>query len=162
MFESHDGGRTCRGLAKGFPEEGVTQANSAIAPGRPSRIYSAVATGRGTAIYRSDDSGANWSRVTTDTRPAARIGGGDLPVLVVDPKNPDVVYSASTVTWRSTDGGRTWTGLRGAPGGDDYQKVWINPNNPGIILIASDQGAIISVNGGRTLSSWYHHATAAL
>jgi photosystem II stability/assembly factor-like uncharacterized protein len=162
MFESHDGGKTWRQLTKGLPEEGVTQANIAIAPSRASRIYSAVATGRGTAIYRSDDSGANWSRVTTDARPAARIGGGDLPVLAVDPKNPDILYSASTVTWRSNDGGKTWIGIRGAPGGDDYQKIWINPNNPDIILIASDQGAIISVNGGQTWSSWYNQATAAM
>jgi photosystem II stability/assembly factor-like uncharacterized protein len=162
MFESHDGGKTWKQLAKGLPEDGVTQANIAIAPSRPARIYSAVATGRGTAIYRSDDSGASWSRATTDVRPAARIGGGDLPVLAVDPKNPDIIYSASTVTWRSTDGGKTWTGIRGAPGGDDYQKIWINPNNPDIILIASDQGAIISVNGGQTWSSWYNQATAAM
>src|SRR5260370_30850118 len=100
--------------------------------------------------------------MTTDTRPAARIGGGDLPVPAVDPKNPDIVYSASVVTWKSNDGGKTWTGIRGAPGGDDYQKVWINPNNPEIILIASDQGAIISVNGGQTWSSWYNQPTASM
>src|SRR5260370_22983140 len=98
MFESHDGGKTWRQLTKGLPEEGVTQANIAIAPSRPSRIYSAVATGRGTAIYRSDDSGANWSRVTTDTRPAARIGGGGLPVPSVPPKKPHGVSIATTLT----------------------------------------------------------------
>jgi len=162
MFESHDGGNTWRQLTNGLPDDGVTQANIAIAPSRPSRIYAAVASGRGTAIYRSDDSGASWSRATTDARPAARIGGGDLAVLAVDTKNPDIVYSASTVTWRSTDGGKTWTGIRGAPGGDDYQKIWINPNNPDIILIASDQGAIITVNGGQTWSSWYNQPTAAM
>ena len=58
-----------------------------------------MAAGRNTGIFRSDDSGENWSRITTDTRPAARIGGGDLPVLTADPKNPDIVYSASVVTW---------------------------------------------------------------
>jgi len=162
MFESQNGGETWHQLTTGLPEDGVTQANIAIAPSRSSRIYSAVATARGTAIYRSDDSGANWSRVTTDARPAARIGGGDLPVLAVDPQNPDILYSASTVTWKSTDGGKTWTGIRGAPGGDDYQKIWINPSHPDIILIASDQGAIITVNGGQTWSSWYNQATAAM
>ena len=57
----------------------------------------------------------------------------------------------STVTWKSTDGGKTWKGFRGAPGGDDYQNVWINPNDPHIIILASDQGAIVTVNGGETL-----------
>ena len=162
MFKSTDGGNTWRPLTKGLPEEGVTQASIAIASSRPSRVYASVASGRNTGIYRSEDSGENWSRITTDTRPAARIGGGDLPVLTADPKNPDIVYSASVVTWKSTDGGQSWTGIRGAPGGDDYQKIWINPNNPEIILIASDQGAIISVNGGETWSSWYNQPTAAM
>ncbi|HEX4595647.1 MAG TPA: glycoside hydrolase [Bryobacteraceae bacterium] len=162
MFKSTDGGNTWRPLTNGLPQEGVTQANIAIAPSRPSRIYSAVATGRTTGIYRSDDAGESWSRITTDTRPAARIGGGDLPVLAVDPKNPEIVYSASVVTWKSTDGGKTWTGIRGAPGGDDYQKIWINPNHPEILLVASDQGAIITVNGGETWSSWFNQPTAAM
>ncbi len=91
-----------------------------------------------------------------------RIGGGDLPMLGVDPKNPDVVYSTSIVTVRSTDGAKTWTSIRGAPGGDDYQNIWINPRDPQIILIVSDQGAIVSVNGGETWSSWYNQPTAQI
>jgi len=39
--------------------------------------------------------------------------------------------------------GKTWSGFRGAPGGDDYQNLWINPNNPQIVILASDQGAIV-------------------
>src|ERR1019366_677225 len=83
-------------------------------------------------IYRSDDAGEIWQRATTDTRPAARIGGGDLAMPVVNPKDPDSLIITSTVTWKSTDGGRTWLAFRGAPGGDDYQNAWINPNDPSI------------------------------
>ena len=79
-----------------------------------------------------------------------------------DPKNPNVVYSASIVCWKSTDGGKTWEGWRGAPGGDDYQNIWINPTNSDIILLGSDQGTIITVNGGATWSSWYNQSTAQL
>jgi photosystem II stability/assembly factor-like uncharacterized protein len=78
----------------------------------------------------------------------------------VDPKDPDTLYVASIVTWKSTDAGRTWTGLRGSPGGDDYQNVFVNPNNPKIIALASDQGVIISENGGQSWSQWYNQPTA--
>ena len=163
IFKSTDGGTTWRQLTKGLPAEGIVQADIAIAPSDPRRVYASVAISQfSTGIYRSDDAGESWSRVTADPRPAARIGGGDLPVLAVDPRSPDIVYSASVVTWKSKDGGKTWTGIRGAPGGDDYQRIWINPNNPDIMLNVSDQGAIITVNGGETWSSWYNQPTAQL
>jgi hypothetical protein len=134
------------------------------------RLYATLATskeggyasGAGLGVYRSDDAGENWYKATDDPRPAMKIGGGDLPIAKVDPKNPDVVYSASIVTERSVDGGKTWMSLRGAPGGDDYQNLWINPENPNIILLVSDQGAMVSVNRGETWSSWYNQPTAQL
>ncbi|HKW62632.1 MAG TPA: hypothetical protein VJN89_08820 [Candidatus Acidoferrum sp.] len=162
LFKSTDGGKTWRALTNGLPK-GIIQVDVAIAASQPSRLYASVATNEpGVGIYRSGDAGENWTRVTTDPRPALRIGGGDLPVLRVDPKNPEVVYSASIVTMRSTDGGKTWTSLRGAPGGDDYQNLWINPNFPNIILLVSDQGALVSVNSGQTWSSWYNQPTGQL
>jgi len=83
-------------------------------------------------------------------------------VVRFDPKNPQIIYSASIVCWKSTDGGKTWDGWRGAPGGDDYQNIWINPNHPEIILLVSDQGALVSANWGRTWSSWYNQPTAQI
>jgi photosystem II stability/assembly factor-like uncharacterized protein len=161
IFKSTDGGNTWKPLTNGLPE-GVTQADIAAAPSDPRRLYATVATGQGVGIFRSDDAGETWTRATTDNRPAGRIGGGDLPVPVVNPKNADTVIVASVVTWKSIDGGKSWTGIRGAPGGDDYQRAWINPTNPDIIAIASDQGTIITVNGGETWSSWFNQPTAQM
>ncbi len=161
IFKSTDGGQHWTQLTKDLPE-GIVQANLAIAPSAPNKLFVSVAVKERTALYRSDDSGQSWYIATTDPRPALRIGGGDLPVPKFDPKNPDIMYSTSIVAWKSTDGGKTWTGWRGAPGGDDYQNIWINPNNPGVILLASDQGAIVTVNGGETWSSWYNQPTAQL
>ncbi|MEJ2145127.1 MAG: glycoside hydrolase [Acidobacteriota bacterium] len=169
LYKSTDGGNTWHQLTNGLPEH-VVQLNLAIAPSDPSRLYAVLSTtlespyesGEGLGFFRSDDAGASWYRVTTDPRPVMLIGGGDLPMPAVDPRNPDIVYSTSIVTVRSTDGGRTWTSIRGAPGGDDYQNIWINPNDPSIIFLASDQGAIISVDNGQSWSSWYNQPTAQL
>ena len=169
LFKSTDGGDTWHPLTQGLPSD-LVQIQVAIAPSDTNRLYATVATtrqggyasGEGLGVYRSDDGGEHWQKATDDPRPAMKIGGGDLPIPKVDPKNPDVVYSASIVTMKSTDGGRTWSGLRGAPGGDDYQNLWINPADPRIILLGSDQGAVVTVNGGRTWSSWYNQPTAQL
>jgi len=159
IFKSIDNGKTWRQLSGGLPDA-IIQANLAIAPSLTKRLLASVATSTGVNLYRSDDGGDSWSIVTKDTRPAGRIGGGDLSVPRFDPKNPDVVYVASTVSWKSADGGKTWSAFRGAPGGDDYQNIWINPNNPEIIIMASDQGTVITVNGGKSWSSWYNQPTA--
>ena len=162
LFKSTDGGNTWHPLKNGLPAD-LSQIYVAIAPSDPKRLYATLAMASGKlSVYRSDDAGENWTQITTDPRPSGRIGGGDLPIPRVDPKNSDVVYVASTVTMKSTDGGKTWSGFRGAPGGDDYQNLWINPNNGKIILLVSDQGAIVTVNGGETWSSWYNQPTAQL
>ena len=169
LFKSVDGGNNWQKLSRGLPDN-LVQINVAIAPSQPSRIYAVASTTKpttyqsdeGMGFFRSDDGGETWRRITDDSRPAMKIGGGDLPVVRVDPKNADVVYSTSIVTVRSKDGGNTWDSIRGAPGGDDYQNMWINPENPRIILLVSDQGALVSANGGETWSSWYNQPTAQL
>jgi len=130
------------------------------------------AGGGGVGLYKSTDGGEHWFLAargadgkgtrTPDTRPLGRIGGGDLPTLAVDPKNENVIYSCSVVFWRSEDGGLTWTAVRGAPGGDDYQKMWINPNNPDILIVVTDQGAVVSANRGESWSNWYTQPTGAM
>ena len=169
LFKSTDGGTTWRRLGSGLPAD-LSQINIAIAPSAPQRLYAAVATtesgdyssAEGLGVFRSDDAGESWVRITTDPRPALRIGGGDLAVLAVDPGNADVLYSTSIVTMKSVDGGKSWTSLRGAPGGDDYQNVWINPQDPRIVALVSDQGAIVTLNGGQSWSSWFNQPTAQL
>jgi photosystem II stability/assembly factor-like uncharacterized protein len=171
IFKSTDGGTTWAQLSEGLPA--ILQANIAIAPSDPNILYAAIAPGQGPiGFYKSTDAGAHWFQairgqgapagLNQDMRPLARIGGGDLPTVTVDPKDPNVVYTASTVMWRTTDGGLTWSAVRGAPGGDDYQRIWINPNDTQIILVVADQGAVVSANRGRSWSNWYNQNTAAM
>jgi len=160
LYKSTDGGTTWKKLTKGLPttQQGLGRIGFGIAPSDVNRLYATVDAGDMGGIYRSDDAGESWARIQTDARLWGR--GADFAEIKVDPKNADIVYSANVVTWKSTDGGKTWNAFRGAPGGDDYHRMWINPANPDIILIASDQGAIITVNGGQTFSSWYNQPTA--
>jgi photosystem II stability/assembly factor-like uncharacterized protein len=188
IFKSTDGGSTWRKLTDGLPD--VSQANLAVATSNSKVIYATIASvagagggggrggaggGGGVGFYRSIDGGEHWRLAASDAgapagtlaraadnRPMARIGGGDLPTIVVDPNNSNVVYSASTVFWRTEDAGLTWSAVRGAPGGDDYQKAWVNPANSNIILLVSDQGGVVSANRGASWSNWYNQNTAAM
>ncbi len=160
LFKSTDGGTTWKKLTNGLPtfEQGLGRIGFCIAPSDSKRMYATVDAGNLGGIYRSDDAGESWKRMVSDNRYWGR--AADFAEVKADPENPDIVYSANVVTWKSTDGAKTWKAFRGAPGGDDYHRIWINPTQPNIILIASDQGAIITVNGGETFSSWYNQPTA--
>ncbi|HET9057447.1 MAG TPA: hypothetical protein VFN30_11445 [Chitinophagaceae bacterium] len=160
LFKSIDGGNTWKKLTNGLPttEQGLGRIGFCIAPSNSNRMYATVDAGQYGGIYRSDDAGENWYKTSADARYWGR--GSDFAEIKIDPKNPDIVYSANVVTWKSIDGGKTWNAFRGAPGGDDYHRIWINPSDGNIILLAGDQGAIITVNGGETFSSWYNQPTA--
>ena len=160
LFKSNDGGTTWHQLTQGLPTpaQGLSRIGFCIAPSDPSRLYATVEAGANGGIYRSDDAGESWKKLNSDERFWGR--GDDFAEVKADPKNKDIVYTADVVVWRSEDGGMTWDAYRGAPGGDDYHRLWINPDNPRILLIACDQGAIVTVNGGQTFSSWYNQPTA--
>jgi photosystem II stability/assembly factor-like uncharacterized protein len=160
LYRSSDGGTNWTQLTKGLPTwaEGLGRIGLGIAPTDGNRIYALVDSPKLGGLYRSDDAGESWQRVNNDKRIWGR--GDDFACVRVDPKDKDTIYVANISTYRSTDAGRTFTAIKGAPGGDDYHTIWINPKNPDIIALAVDQGATISVNGGQTWSSWYNQPTA--
>ncbi len=160
LFKSTDGGTTWKKLTIGLSTiaDGLGRIGFCIAASNSKRLYACVDATKGGGLYRSDDGGESWKEQSTDIRLWER--GDDFAECKVDPKNEDIVYIANVVTWKSLDGGKNWKAIRGAPGGDDYHRLWINPQHPEIILLASDQGAEITVNGGQTWSSWYNQPTA--
>jgi photosystem II stability/assembly factor-like uncharacterized protein len=163
VFKSSDGGTSWTQLTAGLPAR-VGRCEVAVAPSDSRVVYlyaDVEAKGDDTgALYRSDDAGAHFTLVNSADEIAQR--GDDLVSLAVDPTNPQIVYLTNTSTYRSTDGGKTLVAIKGAPGGDDYHTVWINPRDPKIVALASDQGATISVDGGATWSSWYNQPTAQM
>jgi photosystem II stability/assembly factor-like uncharacterized protein len=164
FYKSIDGGAHFKRAGAGLPDfehKDLGRIGIAIAPSMPNRLFATVQTGEDDGrLWRSDDAGETFAQINDDPRPADR--PSDFAEVKVDPKNADVVYTASVVTWRSTDGGKTFSALRGAPGGDDYQRLYIDPNDTKVILLAGDQGGVITVNGGETWSSWYNQPTAQM
>jgi photosystem II stability/assembly factor-like uncharacterized protein len=110
-------------------------------------------------FYRSDDGGTTWRPMAANDERIRNGQGGYNCGVYVDPKNPDVVYTINTSSYKSTDGGSTFTGFKGAPGGDDPQQMWIDPTNGQRMLLGLDQGAVVTLDGGATWSSWYNQST---
>jgi photosystem II stability/assembly factor-like uncharacterized protein len=160
LYKSIDGGNTWRQITRGLPGEAehLGRIGLSVSLSDPDRMYAMVDAKKNGGVYRSDDAGESWQLVNTEERIWGR--GDDFAMVRVDPKNKDVIYVANTTTYKSTDAGKNFTAIKGAPGGDDYHTIWINPDNPDIIALAVDQGATISVNGGQSWSSWYNQPTA--
>jgi len=192
IFKSTDGGDTWTQLANGLPAQGIGRTGIAVAPTNPRRVYAVVdclvpepgaapppptaapAGGRGGVapppmqggFFRSDDGGATWTRFSSD--PALWGRGWYFEKVTVDPQNADIVYVPNVAVNRSMDGGHSWAALRGSPGGDDYHQAWVSPDDPNTMIVASDQGAIVTRNARTTdprevtWSSWLNQPTAQI
>jgi photosystem II stability/assembly factor-like uncharacterized protein len=157
LYRSRDGGEHWEQLSgHGLPNEGLGRMGIAFAPSNPRRIYLIVDAKEG-GLYRSDDGGENWQRVSDDKRIWER--GWYFCEVSVDPKDADTVYVPNTGLYRSRDGGKTFSVLKGEPGGDDYHQLWIDPDEPQRMILGNDQGAVVTRNGGETWSSWYNQPT---
>jgi photosystem II stability/assembly factor-like uncharacterized protein len=198
LFKSTDGGATWTQMTTGLPKEGIGRSGIAVAPSNSRRLYAVIDClvpdpnapapaapaapppgaggpgGRGGAqappgqggFFRSDDAGATWTKMSGD--PALWGRGWYFEKLAIDPKDADTVYVPNVSVSRTRDGGKTWVALRGSPGGDDYHQAWISPDDPNTMIVASDQGAIITRNARTedprevTWSSWLNQPTAQI
>jgi photosystem II stability/assembly factor-like uncharacterized protein len=189
LYKSTDGGATWKPLTAGLPKEGIGRTGLAVSPTDPRRLFAVVdclvpepgaapepaapaggfgrdTTPRQGGLFRSDDAGDTWARLSSD--PALWGRGWYFEHVAVDPENADRVYVSNVSISRSEDGGTTWVALRGSPGGDDYNQMWISPDDPDTLIVASDQGCIITRNARTpdprdvTWSSWYNQPTAQL
>lgn len=160
LYKSTDGGNTWTHIqGNGFPSEKLGRIGIAISAAAPDRIYAIVDAEQG-GLYRSDDAGKTWKKMSGDPRIWQR--GWYFGQITADPKNPDRIYAMNTIELRSDDGGKTFLPVKGDPTGDDYHELWIDPNDPDRQIMGVDQGAIITVNGGKTWSSWFNQPTAQM
>ncbi|MGH9607067.1 MAG: WD40/YVTN/BNR-like repeat-containing protein [Terracidiphilus sp.] len=182
LFKSTDGGNTWHELGGGLPDDDyVGKIGIAISPSNPNRLYAAVddvgaavapplrmGGGRPGAnapkpsggIYISDDAGATWRLVNNEERLWGR--GWYFEQMAVDPTDPDRAYDINTSTYMTLDAGKTWAPVKGAPGGDDYHQIWVNPKDGNRMVLSSDQGTVVSVDGAKTWSTWYNQPTAEI
>ena len=159
IFKSTDGGTTWKEISYGIPTEGLGRIGIAVARTSRNRVYAIVDAKEG-GLFISNDGGATWTKTSSDNRIWGR--GWYFCKVSIDPKNADTVYVMNTSVYRSTDAGKTWTAIKGAPGGDDYHQLWIYPDDPKRMVLGSDQGAVVTVDGAETWSSWYNQSTAQL
>jgi photosystem II stability/assembly factor-like uncharacterized protein len=166
VYKSTDGGKSFKRLGgNGWPTSTLGRIGLATASG--GRVYAVVnaapnsgnvphaASKNDSGLYRSDDGGANWRQVSHEEW----LGNDYFSRITTDPTNRDRIYSAGQSIRRSDDGGEHWSVFKGAPGGDDYHYVWINPQHTDHIVTASDQGTVVTVDGGKTWSDWYNQPT---
>ena len=156
IFKSTDGGDHWSALTNGLPAK-PGRIGLAVAPSQPTRVYAVVDAEEGGGMYRSDDAGATWTRTSSDARIWSR--GWYFGGVTVEPKNADAVYSINVNVYRSDDAGKSFVIVKGAPGGDDYHQLWIDPQSPERRILGVDQGCVVSVDGGKTWSSWYNQPT---
>jgi photosystem II stability/assembly factor-like uncharacterized protein len=163
LYKSSDGGRTWARLqGSGLPSGEVGRIGLAAARG--GRVWALIDAAEppgaksAAGLYRSDDAGASWERVNA----TAGLASSYMNRLTADPRNRDAVYVSGQSIRRSEDGGKTLQFFKGAPGGDDYHFLWINPKHPEYMVTAADQGTVVTVNGGRSWSDWYNQPTAQL
>ncbi|MCG6925073.1 MAG: hypothetical protein LJF30_07160 [Acidobacteria bacterium] len=158
IYRSTDRGRTWTAVAGvGLPDEPLGRIELAIASGAGGRrVWAAVETADAGNLYRSDDTGVTWELVNDDPE---RIASNYMSWLVPDPRDRDVVWTGGRPLRRSDDGGRTFRIVRSAPGGDDYHALWLDPTDPRRMILGADQGAVVSLNGGVSWSSWYNQPT---
>jgi photosystem II stability/assembly factor-like uncharacterized protein len=154
IYKSADEGATWQPAGEsGLPPDHRGRIGVAVAPGSDGRRVFAIMN---QGLFRSGDGGATWQRITEDAR---IVGNFYFSRVFVDPKNADVVYVMQTSTYRSTDGGKTFTAWAGAPSGEDHHVLWIAPNDSQRILLGTDQGAEITVDGGKSWTDWFNQPT---
>ena len=182
LYKSTDGGDSWHKLAGGLPtDDFVGKIGIAVAPSNPNRLWAVVddlgvavakpirggggapaarqaPTGGG--IYISEDAGATWKLVNSEQRLWGR--GWYFGAVAVDPANPDRAYVINTGTYMTTDGGKTFVPVKGSPGGDDDHQMWINPRDGNRLVLSTDQGTVVSVDGAQTWTTWYNQPTAQI
>ncbi len=157
IYKSTDAGAHWTNLShnQGLPQMVLGRVGLAVAASNSNIVYAIIQAKEG-GVFRSDDAGATWKRVNDEMKLRQR--AFYYMTIYVDPRNPDTVYAPEVdALWVSHDGGKTFTKLR-TPHGDNHA-LWINPDDPRILLEGNDGGATVSTDEGKTWSTEHNQPT---
>src|SRR5437016_3901341 len=161
LWKSSDGGDSWTDItaSRGLPPRPLGRIGIAVSPANPSRLWASVegpATDSSGGIFRSDDAGASWERVNADQKFMVR--PWYFSSVAADPTDENTMYVLNLGTWRSVDGGKSFSRIR-VPHGDCHI-LWIDPKDPRRMIEGNDGGATVSFDGGTTWSTVNNQPTA--
>lgn len=159
IYKSINGGKDWIKLENGLPKGVIGKIDLAVSPVDSSILYAVIeAPGKESGLYKSVNQGKSFTQVSSDIRLVNR--PFYYTNIELDPTNPDIVFSNANPLIKSIDGGKTWKRMS-VPHGDNHD-IWLNPNDPDLLIQANDGGANVSHNGGKTWSTQFNQPTAEL
>jgi photosystem II stability/assembly factor-like uncharacterized protein len=161
VWKSTDGGDSWQRVTSGLPAGLIGKVDFAVSAADPDRLYALVeAPAPEQGLYRSDDAGETWRLVNDDPDRQLMHRPFYFTNITADPTDADVVYVNNLRMWKSTDGGETFESIP-TPHGDNHD-LWINPDDPRVMVQSNDGGANVTRDGGSTWSSILNQPTAEL
>jgi len=158
IWKTNDGGEEWTKLAGGLPKGLVGRIGVAVSPANPDKVYAIIQAEKEEegGVYRSDNAGQSWRRVSRDHNLRQR--GWYYSNITAHPTDENTLYISNVGFYESIDGGKSFDRVR-TPHSDNHG-VWINPNQPEIMINCNDGGANVTLNGGKSWSTQLNQPTS--
>ena len=157
IWKSVDGGENWEKTGNGLPEE-MGKIGVIASPAKSDLVWAIVEAKEKGGLYKSTDGGKNWTHVNDDRRLHAR--SWYYMHVFADPQDENTIYVLNAPFMKSIDGGKSFTQVS-VPHGDTHD-LWINPDNPDIMVNANDGGGTVSLDGAKSWSTIYNQPTTQI